>query len=161
MINITATEGKFLTNGAVYISGTLYLPAETDAAAWTEVDSVVEDTTLGPAAALTLIFGSAEGISTTAAQSAQETLSTVQALGGIKSETVQSDKIGYDWRNIYVGEVMVRQEYVEQANPTGTLDNPIIYAEGTPLINNAYYLKNGELYVWMEEWVKWEADDAV
>ena len=86
MINITATEGKFLTNGAVYISGTLYLPAETDAAAWSEVDSIVEDASLDPAAALTMIFGSAEGISTTAAQSAQKTLSTVQALGGLKSE---------------------------------------------------------------------------
>lgn len=161
MISISATEGKFLTNGAVYISGTLYLPAETDAAAWTEVDSVVEDITLGPAAALTLIFGSAEGISTTAAQSAQKTLSTVQALGGIKSETVQSDKIGYDWRNIYVGDVLVRQEYVAQEHPTGTVDNPIVYAEGVPLINNAYYLRDGKTYVWMGEWVKWEADNAV
>ena len=161
MINITATEGKFLTNGAVYISGTLYLPAETDAAAWSEVDSIVEDASLDPAAALTMIFGSAEGISTTAAQSAQKTLSTVQALGGLKSETVQSDKLGFDWRNIYVGDVLVRQEYVEQEHPTGTVDNPIVYAEGVPLINNAYYLKDGVLYVWMEEWVKWEADDAV
>lgn len=161
MTNITTKDGKFLTNGAVYISGTLYLPAETDATAWTEVDSVVEDTTLDPAAALTLIFGSAEGISTTDAQSAQETLRTVQTLGGIKSETVQSDKLGYDWHNIYVGDVLVRQEYVEQEHPTGTVDNPIVYAEGVPLINNAYYLKDGALYVWMEAWVKWEADDAV
>ena len=161
MINITATEGKFLTNGAVYISGTLYLPAETDAAAWSEVDSIVEDAPLAPAEALMLIFGSTESISTSAAQSAQETLSTVQALGGIKSEKVQSDKIGFDWRNIYVGDVLVRQEYIEQEHPTGTVDNPIVYAEGVPLINNAYYLKDGVLYVWMEEWVKWEADDAV
>lgn len=161
MINISATEGNFLTNGSIYISGTLYLPAETDAAAWSEVDSVVEDTTLDPAAALTLIFGSAEGISTTDAQSAQETLRTVQTLGGIKSETVQSDKLGYDWHNIYVGDVLVRQEYVEQEHPTGTVDNPIVYAEGVPLIDNAYYLKDGALYVWMEAWVKWEADDAV
>lgn len=158
MISITATEGKFLTNGSIYISGTLYLPAETDAAAWSEVDSVVEDAPLAPADALMLIFGSTEGISTTAAQSAQKTLSTVQALGGIKSETVQSDKIGYDWRNIYVGDVLVRQEYVEQEHPTGTVDNPIVYAEGVPLINNAYYLKDGVLYVWMDQWVAWEAE---
>lgn len=156
MINITATEGKFLTNGSIYISGTLYLPAETDAAAWSEVDSVVEEAPLAPAEALMLIFGSTEGISASAAQSAQETLSTIQQLGGIKSETVQSDKIGFDWRNIYVGDVLVRQEYVEQEHPTGTADNPIVYAEGVPLINNAYYLKDGKKYVWMEEWVEME-----
>ena len=109
-----------------------------------------------------MIFGSSEGINTSAAQSAQETLSTIQQLGGIKSEVVQSDKIGYDWRNIYVGDVLVRQEYVAQANPTGTVDNPIVYAEGVPLINNAYYLRDGALYVWMDEWVTWEAEsDAV
>lgn len=161
MTNITTNDGKFLTNGAVYISGTLYLPAETDAAAWSEVDSIVEDAPLAPTEALMLVFGTTEGISTSAAQSAQKTLSTVQTLGGIKSETVQSDKLGYDWQNTYVGDILVRQEYVGQEHPTGTVDNPIVYAEGVPLINNAYYLKDGVLYVWMEDWVKWEADDAV
>ena len=161
MINITTAEGKYLTNGSIYISGTLYLPAETDAAAWTEVDSVVEDKSLTSDEALRAIFGSAGEVRESTARKVQETLSTVQALGGIKSETVQSDKIGFDWRNIYVGDVLVRQEYVEQEHPTGTVDNPIVYAEGVPLINNAYYLKDGVLYVWMEEWVKWEADDAV
>ena len=155
MINITAAEGKFLTNGVIYISGTLYLPAETDAAAWTEVDSVVEDAPLSAAEALTLIFGAGESIKTSAAQSAQETLSTIQTLGGLKTETVQSDKLGFDWHNVYVGEVLVRQEYVEQETKTGTEDNPIVYAEGVPLINNAYYLKDGKIYVWMEEWVEW------
>lgn len=155
MINITAAEGKFLTNGVIYISGTLYLPAETDAAAWTEVDSVVEDAPLSAAEALALIFGAGESIKTSDAQSVQETLSTIQQLGGLKSETVQSDKLGYDWRNVYVGDVLVRQEYVEQATKTGTEDNPIVYAEGVPLINNAYYLKDGKTYVWMEEWVEW------
>ena len=155
MINITASEGKYLTNGVIYISGTLCLPAETDAAAWTEVDSVVEDAPLSAAEALTLIFGAGESIKTSAAQSAQETLSTIQALGGLKTETVQSDKLGFDWRNVYVGDVLVRQEYVEQETKTGTEDNPIVYAEGVPLINNAYYLKDGKIYVWMEEWVEW------
>ena len=161
MINITAADGKFLTNGSIYISGTLYLPAQSDAAAWAEVDSVVEDAPLSAEAALTLIFGAGESIKTSAAQSAQETLSTIQQLGGIKSETVQSDKLGFDWRNIYVGDVLVRQEYVEQANPTGTVDNPIVYEDGVPLINNAYYLKNGELYVWMDGWVGWSGGNEV
>lgn len=161
MVNITTADGKFLTNGSIYISGTLYLPAQSDAAAWTEVDSVVEDAPLSAEAALALIFGAGESVKTSAAQSAQETLSTIQQLGGIKYEVVQSDKLGFDWRNIYVGDVLVRQEYVEQENPTGTLENPIIYTEGTPLINNAYYLRDGGLYVWMNEWVAWEADNAV
>lgn len=159
MINITSGDGKYLTNGAIYISGTLYMPTAQDASAWTEVDSVVEDVPLSPEDALMLIFGSAEGINTSAAQSALETIQTVQQCGGIKTEVVQSDKLGYDWRNIYVGDVLVRQEYVEQVNPTGTVDNPIIYAEGTPLINNAYYRRDGALYVWMDEWVAWEAEN--
>ena len=156
MINISATEGKFLTNGAVYISGTLYLPAETDAAAWTEVDSVVEDKTLTSDEVLRTIFGTAGEVRESTARKVQETLSTIQQLGGIKTETAQSDKLGYDFKNVYVGDVLVRQEYVEQEHPTGTADNPIVYAEGVPLINNAYYLKDGKKYVWMEEWVEME-----
>lgn len=79
----------------------------------------------------------------------------VEALGGIKTETVQSDKIGYDFNNVYVGETLVRQEYVQQENPTGTEDNPIEYADGVPLINNAFYLKDGKKYVYMDGWVEW------
>lgn len=156
MINITTAEGKYLTNGSIYISGTLYLPAKIDAAAWTEVDSVVEDKSLTSDEALRTIFGSASEIKESTARRAQETLSTVQALGGLKTETVQSDKLGYDWKNVYVGEVLVRQEYVKQETPTGTLDNPIVYTEGVPLIDNAYYLKDKKKYVWMDGWVKWE-----
>jgi hypothetical protein len=84
-----------------------------------------------------------------------DTAKTIETCGGITTTLSQSDKLGYDWKNIYVGEVLVRQEYVEQENPYGTQDNPIIYLDGVPLINNAFYLKDGELYVWMEEWVKW------
>lgn len=156
MVNITTTDGKFLTNGSIYISGTLYLPAQTDAAAWSEVDSVVEDKTLTSDEVLRTIFGTAGEVRESAAREAQETLSTIQTLGGLKTETVQSDKLGYDWRNVYVGEVLVRQEYVEQEPPVGTEDNPIVYEEGVPLINNAYYLKDGKKYVWMEEWVEME-----
>lgn len=156
MFNITAAEGKFLTNGSIYISGTLYLPAETDAAAWTEVDSVVEDKALSSDEAMRTIFGSAGEVRESTAREARETLRTIQTLGGIRSEVVQSDKVGYDWKNIYIGDVLVRQEYVEQKNPVGTADNPIVYEEGMPLINNAYYLKDGKKYVWMEEWVEME-----
>lgn len=86
------------------------------------------------------------------------TAATIDQCGGISTTQTQSDKLGYDWINTFVGETLVRQEYVEQENPTGTEDNPIEYAEGVPLINNAFYFKDGKKYVWMEDWVEWEAE---
>ena len=83
------------------------------------------------------------------------TATTIDQCGGLTTSTSQSDKLGYDWTNVYVGDVLVRQEYVAQATPTGTEENPIIYAEGVPLINNAFYSKDDKVYVWMEEWVEW------
>ena len=73
----------------------------------------------------------------------------VQEAGGITSTLTQSDKLGYDWKNIYVNDVLVRQEYVEQAVKQGTADNPIAWASGMTLIQNAYYTHNGEIKVWM------------
>ena len=75
----------------------------------------------------------------------------VQAAGGITTTVTQSDKIGYDWRNIYVNDILVRQEYVEQAVKAGTADNPIVWKAGMSLIQNAYYTNNGETKVWMGE----------
>ena len=75
----------------------------------------------------------------------------VQAAGGITEDVTQSDKLGYDWRNIYVNKILVRQVYVEQAVKAGTADNPIVWASGMPLIQNAYYTNNGEIKVWMGE----------
>lgn len=83
------------------------------------------------------------------------TATTIDECGGLSTTQTQSDKLGYDWINVFVGETLVRQEYVEQENPAGTEDNPIVYAEGVPLINNAYYLKDGKVYVYMEGWVEW------
>ena len=80
----------------------------------------------------------------------------VQNAGGISVTTEQSDKLGFDWRVYSVNDVVVRKDYIEQESPVGTsADNPIEYAEGTPLINNAFYRKDGEIYVWMDEWVEW------
>lgn len=79
----------------------------------------------------------------------------IDACGGLTTTTTQSDKIGYDWYNVYVGDVLVRQEYVQQDNPTGTESNPIVYADGVPLINNAFYLRDGKKYVYMDGWVEW------
>lgn len=74
----------------------------------------------------------------------------------IHTETTQSDKLGQNWVETYVGDVLVRKEYVAQENPVGTsAENPIEYAEGVPLINNAYYRKDGKLYVYMDGWVEW------
>lgn len=73
----------------------------------------------------------------------------VQAAGGITEDVTQSDKLGYDWRNIYVNDILVRQEYVEQAVKAGTADNPIVWKPDMPLIQNAYYTYNGETKVWM------------
>lgn len=75
----------------------------------------------------------------------------VQAAGGITEDVTQSDKLGYDWRNIYANKILVRQVYVEQAVKAGTADNPIVWASGMPLIQNAYYTNNGETKVWMGE----------
>ena len=75
----------------------------------------------------------------------------VQAAGGINSTMTQSDKLGFDWRNIYVNDVLVRQEYIKQAVKAGTADNPIAWKPDVLLIQNAYYAYNGETKVWMGE----------
>lgn len=73
----------------------------------------------------------------------------VQAAGGITEDVTQSDKLGYDWRNIYVNKILVRQVYAEQAVKAGTADNPIVWKPDMLLIQNAYYANNGEIKVWM------------
>ena len=75
----------------------------------------------------------------------------VQAAGGITEDVTQSDKLGYDWRNIYVNKILVRQEYIEQSVKAGTRDNPIVWKAGMSLIQNAYYTHGGETKVWMGE----------
>lgn len=75
----------------------------------------------------------------------------VQAAGGITEDVTQSDKLGYDWRNIYVNKILVRQVYIEQAVKFGTVDHPIVWKAGMSLIQNAYYTNNGETKVWMGE----------
>ena len=75
----------------------------------------------------------------------------VARAGGISVAVEQSDKLGYDWRNIYVNKILVRQVYVEQAVKQGTADNPIAWAPRMALIQNAYYTHGGETKVWMGE----------
>ena len=88
----------------------------------------------------------------------------VQAAGGITSTVTQSDKLGYDWKNFFVNDILVRREYIEQAVKYGTADNPIAWASGMPLIQNAYYTYNGEIKVWMGEagaTADWSSNDFV
>lgn len=81
----------------------------------------------------------------------------VQAAGGITITTAQSDKLGFDWKIYSVNDVIVRKDYIEQADPVGTsAENPIEYADGVPLINNAYYRVDGKIKVYMDGWVDWE-----
>lgn len=81
----------------------------------------------------------------------------VQAAGGIAITTAQSDKLGFDWKIYSVNDVIVRKDYIEQAMPVGTsAENPIEYADGVPLINNAYYRVDGKIKVYMDGWVDWE-----
>ncbi len=75
----------------------------------------------------------------------------VQAAGGITRTLTQSDKLGFDWRNIFVNDILVRREYVAQAVKFGTADNPIVWDSSMALIQNAYYSCNGETKVWMGE----------
>lgn len=157
MITISPSEGKYLTNGVIYTNGELYLPAEADANAWYEVDSVADDDDVEMTAEETMgfLFG-ASSITKGDAKAKKEMLDTIEALGGLTTKTVQSDKVGFDWCNTYIGDTLIKQEYVEQETPVGTADNPIVYTDGMSLINNAYYRKDGKVYVWMEEWVEME-----
>ena len=92
----------------------------------------------------------------TAMKAALKDGKAVQAMGGIVKTVTQSDKLGFDWVNTTINDVVVMREYREQESPAGTsAENPIPYTEGTPLINNAFYLVDGVVKVWMEEWVDW------
>ena len=74
----------------------------------------------------------------------------VENLGGITTKITQSDKLGYNWEETYVGETLVKQVYIEQEKPfPGSSDNPIKYEEGVKLIDNAYYLVDGVRKVYM------------
>lgn len=75
----------------------------------------------------------------------------VEKLGGITEKIEQSDKIGYDWHNYYVGDKLVKSIYVEQDNPVGTADNPFAWSPGMKLIPNGYYTYGGKRYVAVAE----------
>ncbi len=73
----------------------------------------------------------------------------IEKLGGLSQKITQSDKLGYNWVEDYIGETLVKQAYVEQTNPVGVADNPFEFVEGVMLIPNAYYTYNGKRYVYI------------
>ena len=79
----------------------------------------------------------------------QKIADAVDAAGGITVTLEQSDKLGFDWRIYAVNNVVVRREYAQQANPSGTADNPIPWTADAKLIPNGYYAHGGAVKVWM------------
>lgn len=66
-------------------------------------------------------------------------------------------KVGFKWEVVLTGNTFSYQ-LVEDPGAIGTIDNPIYYYEGCPLINNAFYIKDGGMFVYMDgEFVSWEA----
>lgn len=57
-------------------------------------------------------------------------------------------KLGYKWQPMFDGEKFA-YELVEDENAIGTKENPIIYTDNSPLINNAFYIIDGVLKVYM------------
>lgn len=86
----------------------------------------------------------------------------VNTLGGFSNRTMQSDKLGYDLIEEYIGDALIKQTYVEQENPIGVADNPFNFAVGVQLIPNAYYIYKNDRYVYVGESKiakKWVASD--
>ena len=73
----------------------------------------------------------------------------IEKLGGLSQKITQSDKLGYNWVEYYVGETLVSQTYVEQEHPVGVADNPFEFAKGIILIPKPYYTYKGKRYVYI------------
>ncbi len=71
-----------------------------------------------------------------------------QAAGGMKTEIVQSDKLGYDWKVYYCNDVVVRRDYIPQDIVRGNAENPIEWAGELKLYRNFYYIHEGVRKVW-------------
>lgn len=57
-------------------------------------------------------------------------------------------KLGYKWVPHYDGSAIV-WELVEDPNAIGLESNPIVFAEGMPLLPNAFYLHEDKKYVYV------------
>ena len=57
-------------------------------------------------------------------------------------------KVGYRWERKLVGNTIV-YESVQDPHALGTVQNPIYFTEDSPLIDNAFYIKDGVTVVYM------------
>lgn len=73
----------------------------------------------------------------------------IRRAGGIEEDAIQSDKLGYDWKVFKVNDIIVYKEYIEQENPVGVAENPIVWVEGMTVYPNFYYTHEGIKKVWM------------
>lgn len=86
----------------------------------------------------------------------------LDSIGEVTTETIPSDKLGYNWLVYYVNGIEVRKVYVDNPIDKGTESNPYYFAEGIELRPNAFYYYNEHLYVYMgNESVIAESWDAV
>lgn len=77
-----------------------------------------------------------------------DTLNKAIEFGGFHMEIKQSDRLGFDCREEWLGLTLLRRTYAEQDDPAGTENHPIEWMDGIALIENAYYVKpDGLLYV--------------
>lgn len=78
----------------------------------------------------------------------------VEKLGGFTVTVEQSDKLGFNWIKTSLKGVMVKAEYIEQENPVGVQSNP--FTNDSVLLNNAFYLIDGKMYVYMNgQMIEW------
>lgn len=73
----------------------------------------------------------------------------VNSLGGFQEKNSQSDKLGYDFKELYLGDILLKKEYSPQEVQKGTQDNPFIFSQGIPLIPNAFYSYNNNKYIYI------------
>lgn len=82
-------------------------------------------------------------------QQRQANLDALAAL--IKTTTEKSDKVGYSFKCMYIGDICVSKEYVKDESQQGSADNPYEWGQGVQLVPNAYYNYRGKKYVYVGE----------
>ena len=65
MITVTPGTKKYLTNGSIFVEGSVHLPASGDASAWYEVDTIETENTLTSDEAARMLFNGTEDIKET------------------------------------------------------------------------------------------------
>lgn len=73
----------------------------------------------------------------------------INSLGGLQEKYSQSDKIGYDFKELYLGDILLKKEYSPQEDKKGTQDNPLVFSKGIPLIPNVFYSYQNNKYIYI------------